>query len=127
MYDEMDNFNEFLQTIDNDKHRETLSDIFNWVTETFPKLETTIKWNQPMFTDHGTFILAFSKSKQHFSVAPEAKVMAEFSDRIEAVGYSQTNNLFRIKWNQDVDYKLIQDIIQYNIDDKADCPTFWRS
>src|SRR5699024_12380023 len=112
MYDEMDNFNEFLQTIDNDKHRETLSDIFNWVTETFPKLETTIKWNQPMFTDHGTFILALSKSKQHFSVEPEAKVMEEISVRKEAVGYSQTNNLFRIKWNQDVDYKLLKDIIQ---------------
>ena len=123
----MDNFNEFLQTIDNDKHKKTMTEIFNWISETFPNLETTIKWNQPMFTDHGTFILAFSKAKQHFSIAPEAKGMTEFSERIDAAGYSQPNNLFRIKWTQEVDYRLLKDIIQFNIDDKADCSTFWRT
>lgn len=123
----MDNFNEFLQTIDNDKHKKTMTEIFNWISETFPNLETTIKWNQPMFTDHGTFILGFSKAKQHFSIAPEAKCMTEFSERIDTAGYSQTNNLFRIKWTQEVDYTLLKDMIQFNIDDKADCSTFWRT
>ena len=101
--------------------------IFNWISETFPELETTVKWNQPMYTHHGTFIIAFSKSKQHFSVAPEAKGMAEFTEQIEAAGYSQTNNLFRIKWTQDVNYALLKSIIQFNIEDKADCTTFWRT
>lgn len=53
--------------------------------------------------------------------------MTEFSERIDAAGYSQTNNLFRIKWTQEVDYRLLKDIIQFNIDDKADCSTFWRT
>src|SRR5699024_12415293 len=76
---------------------------------------------------HGTFIIAFSKSKQHFSVAPEAKAIAKFTKQIDASAYSQTNNLFRIKWSQDVDYSLLKSIIQFNIEDKADCTTFWRS
>lgn len=123
----MTEFNDFLQSLENDKQTSTMEAIFNWISETFPELETTVKWNQPMYTHHGTFIIAFSKSKQHFSVAPEAKGMAEFTDQIEAAGYSQTNNLFRIKWTQDVNYALLKSIIQFNIDDKADCTTFWRT
>lgn len=123
----MTEFNDFLQSLENDKQKATMEDIFNWVSETFPKLETTVKWHQPMFTHHGTFIIAFSKSKQHFSVAPEAKAIAKFTKQIDASAYSQTNNLFRIKWSQDVDCSLLKSIIQFNIEDKADCTTFWRS
>lgn len=122
----MDTFNTFLETIDNDKYRTTLSEVLNWIADTFPNLETTIKWNQPMFTDHGTFIIGFSVAKQHFSIAPEAKALNEYAQQIEAAGYSQTNNLFRIKWSQDIDYALLKDIIQYNIEDKSNCDTFWR-
>ncbi|MGI2313730.1 iron chaperone [Staphylococcus cohnii] len=123
----MTEFNDFLQSLENDKQTATMEAIFNWISETFPELETTVKWNQPMYTHHGTFIIAFSKSKQHFSVAPEAKGMAEFTEQIEAARYSQTNNLFRIKWTQDVNYALLKSIIQFNIEDKADCTTFWRT
>ncbi|MCE5130748.1 iron chaperone [Staphylococcus saprophyticus] len=122
----MDTFNTFLETIDNDKHKATLSEVLNWIADTFPNLETTIKWNQPMFTDHGTFIIGFSVAKQHFSIAPEAKALNEYAQQIEAAGYSQTNNLFRIKWSQDIDYALLKAIIQYNIEDKSNCDTFWR-
>ena len=52
--------------------------------------------------------------------------MAQFSSEIEQAGYSQTPNLFRIKWDEPVDFSLLERIIQYNIADKADCPTFWR-
>ena len=100
--------------------------VFQWMNDTFPKPETTVKWNQPMYTDHGTFIIAFSKAKQHFSIAPEAKTMSHFSERITNAGYSQTNNLFKIKWTQDIDFNLLQDIIQFNIDDKQNCDSFWR-
>ncbi|KIJ87148.1 DUF1801 domain-containing protein [Staphylococcus saprophyticus] len=122
----MDTFNTFLETIDNDKHRTTLSEVLNWIADTFPNLETTIKWNQPMFTDHGTFIIGFSVAKQHFSIAPETKALSEHAQQIEAASYSQTNNLFRIKWSQDIDYALLKAIIQYNIEDKSNCDTFWR-
>lgn len=122
----MDTFNTFLETIDNDKHKATLSEVLNWIADTFPNLKTTIKWNQPMFMDHGTFIIGFSVAKQHFSIAPEAKALKEYTQQIEAAGYSQTSNLFRIKWSQDVNYTLLKSIIQYNIDDKSHCDTFWR-
>lgn len=123
----MSQLNDFLQSFENDKHKEIMTAVFKWVAETFPELETTIKWNQPMFTHHGTFIIAFSKSKQHFSIAPETKCMNAFNERINVAGYSQTDNLFRIKWTQEIDFNLLKDMIHYNIEDKVNCTTFWRS
>ncbi|PTI38849.1 iron chaperone [Staphylococcus succinus] len=123
----MSQFNDFLQSFENDKHKEIMTDVLKWIVETFPELETTIKWNQPMFTHHGTFIIAFSKSKQHFSIAPETKCMNAFNERINVAGYSQTDNLFRIKWTQEIDFNLLKDMIHYNIEDKVNYTTFWRS
>jgi uncharacterized protein YdhG (YjbR/CyaY superfamily) len=39
-------------------------------------LKEEIKWNQPMFSDHGTFIIGFSIAKEHIAVAPEAVVIS---------------------------------------------------
>lgn len=103
-----------------------MREVLIWVNETFPMLIPKTAWNQPMFTDHGTFIIGFSAAKGHFSVSPEAQGMAEFFDDIAKSGYSQTSNLFRIQWDEPVDFFLLERIIRYNIKDKKDCTTFWR-
>ncbi|WP_430787482.1 iron chaperone [Virgibacillus flavescens] len=119
-------FPEYLAGIDNPDHRERLEEIFTWIAKQFPNLETEIKWNTPMFTDHGTFILGIDMAKQHVSVAPEYAAMERFADDIAEAGYSSTKGLFRIKWNQTVNYELLQKIVEFNIQDKEDCSTFWR-
>ncbi|MBU5594119.1 iron chaperone [Amphibacillus sp. MSJ-3] len=122
----MDNFTEFLTAIDHPDHRERTREVLKWVRETFPKLDAQIKWNQPMFIDHGTYIIGFSVAKQHLAVAPELVTINQFTEKIKQAGYSQTKQLFRIKWNQAVDYELLKEIIQFNIDDKVDDTSFWR-
>lgn len=122
----MEAFADYLTGIENEEHRLKLKEVLLWVKHSFPNLETRIAWNQPMFTDHGTFILGFSVSKQHFAVAPEAKTMGAFSDQIAASGYSQGTQIFRIRWTDPVDYALLERIIRYNMEDKTDCRTFWR-
>ncbi|MCT4783064.1 MULTISPECIES: iron chaperone [Exiguobacterium] len=122
----METFDDFLATMDDPEQRAKLADVFIWVRETFPELNERIAWNQPMFTDHGTFIIAFSVAKAHFAVAPEAVALEQFADRIKESGYTQTKQLFRIKWNQAVDFELLRDIIAFNIQDKADHTSFWR-
>ncbi|SUM31401.1 Uncharacterized conserved protein [Staphylococcus gallinarum] len=62
----MDLFKSFLNTLETDSQKDTMIQVFQWMNDTFPKLETTVKWNQPMYTDHGTFIIAFSKAKTTF-------------------------------------------------------------
>lgn len=122
----METFDDFLASIDDPERRAKLDDVFVWVRKTFPNLEERIAWNQPMFTDHGTFIIAFSVSKAHFAIAPEPVPLEVFKARIQESGYTQTKQLFRIKWDQTVDYDLLRDIIAFNIEDKAGHTSFWR-
>ncbi|MBD3919226.1 iron chaperone [Paenibacillus sp. PR3] len=122
----MDVFDEFTSRIENPSNRERMEEVLRWVAVQFPNLGTKIAWNQPMFTDHDTFIIGFSVAKQHMSVAPERAAIARFSDEIVRVGYDHTDQLFRMKWNLPVDYDLLGRIIAFNIEDKADCTTFWR-
>lgn len=122
----MEAFAEYLDKIANPQHRERLEEIFNWIQQTFPDLKQKLAWNQPMFTDHDTFIIGFSISKQHMSVAPETAGINQFSEDIVQAGYDHTPNLFRIKWTSPVDYVLLEKMIEFNITDKADCKTFWR-
>lgn len=122
----METFDDFLLTIDEPERRAKLADLFNWVRETFPELEERIGWNQPMFTHHGTFIIAFSVAKAHFAVAPESVPLEMFAERIGEANYTKTKQLIRIKWDQVVDYELLRDIIAFNMKDKTDHTSFWR-
>jgi len=122
----MDVFTEYLAKIDNPNQRKRTEEVLKWIAQTYPNLVPQIKWNQPMFTDHGTFIIGFSVSKKHLAFAPEADAIAHFSEEIVKTGYDHSQNLARIPWGHPVDYALLEKIIAFNISDKADCSTFWR-
>lgn len=122
----MDVFEDFLNNIEDETHRQRMADVLNWVEKTFPNLNKRFAWNQPMFTDHGTFIIGFSVAKKHIAVAPEEKWMNQFASKVEAAGYGHGSHIFRIGFDQDVNYDLLKELIGYNIEDKKDCETFWR-
>jgi uncharacterized protein len=120
-------FADYLDQIDNPQHRERTEEVLKWVAEKYPNMKPKIAWNQPMFTDHGTFIIGFSIAKQHLAVAPEKAGIDHFSDDIVQAGYEHTKQLVRIKWDGPVDYSLLERLIEFNITEKADCTTFWRN
>ncbi|WP_377890083.1 iron chaperone [Alkalihalobacillus sp. R86527] len=122
----METFEDYLNKIEHPEHRARMEEIFAWIEEKYPNLQKRVAWNQPMFTDHGTFIIAFSKAKHHMSVAPEQVVIHHFADEIEGAGYSFTKQLVRIPWEGPVNYELLEKMIEFNIEDKADCESFWR-
>ncbi len=122
----MEVFTEYLNKIENPQYRERMQTVLKWVSETFPRLDPKIAWNQPMFTDHGTFIIGFSASKHHMAVAPERAGMEHLADEIIKSGYAYTKELVRFPWDKPVDYTLLESMIRFNIKDKAQCTTFWR-
>ncbi|MBD8837368.1 MULTISPECIES: iron chaperone [unclassified Paenibacillus] len=122
----METFAEFIARIDNPEHQARTEEVLNWITEKFPNLKQKIAWNQPMFTDHDTFIIGFSVSKQHLAVAPEKAGINRFSEEITQAGYDHTKELVRMKWKQEIDFSLLERMIEFNIKDKAECSTFWR-
>src|SRR5699024_4198802 len=121
----METLQEYLDTIPNDENRAKLEQVIQWVTETYPDLKVEIKWNQPMMTHNGTFIISFSASSKHFSIAPELQVLEEFRDKLTEAGYSHSKALFRILWKQDVNYPLLEEIIERSIKFKKGSTTFW--
>lgn len=122
----MEVFADYLARIDNPQHRARMEEVLGWVTKAFPNLMPKIGWNQPMFTDHGTFIIGFSVAKQHLAVAPEKAGIIRFSDAIAQSGYDHTNELVRIRWDSPVDFSLLEKMIAFNIQDKAEYSSFWR-
>ena len=123
---DMEDFEKYLTTIENEENRIRMRQVLAWVIKRFPDLRPKIAWNQPMFTDHDTFIIGFSVSRQHIAVAPESVAIEKFSAEIARSGYSQSSQIFRIRWEEEVDFSLLEQIIQYNRKDKADCTSFWR-
>ncbi len=122
----MDVFAEFLDTIAQTEQRERIRQVLAWVCKKYPRLVPKIGWNQPMFTDHGTFIVGFSVAKHHLAIAPEKAAIERFSDAIARAGYTHTANLIRVGWDQPTDFALLDLIIKFNIADKAHCQSFWR-
>ncbi|PPA71092.1 iron chaperone [Jeotgalibacillus proteolyticus] len=122
----MEAFNEFLGSIDHHEHRERTKEVMGWVVENFPSLCPELKWNQPMFTDHGTYIIGFSVSKKHLAIAPERAGIIKFADEIKEAGYDHTKQLIRIPWESTINFSLLKKMIEFNMADKADCSTFWR-
>lgn len=124
--DSLPQFSAYLSSIIDLQQRNIIFDLLQWIAQNFPHLTPVIAWNQPMFTDHGTYIIGFSVAKKHFSVAPEKETISKFAREIEQAGYDQTAMLFRIKWGQPINLVLLEEIIRYNIKDKEKCSSFWR-
>ncbi|CAM4220622.1 iron chaperone [Listeria booriae] len=122
----MEVFEEFIGNIENPEHQARMAEVLAWIETEYPDLGQRVAWNQPMFTDHGTFIIGFSVSKKHMAIAPEGEGMARLADAIAASGYPTTKMLIQMPWDKPVDYTLIKTIIDFNIADKAECTTFWR-
>lgn len=119
-------FEEYVNKIEELDKRDRMEEVLEWIHKEYPELEPVIKWNSPMYLHHGTFINSADCAKAHMSIAPEPKAVKEFAEKIDAAGYSKTKGLFRIKHNEEVDYKLIGEIIEYNMKDKEGYDKLWR-
>lgn len=122
----MEVFKNFLENIENLENRKITSQVLTWINKTYPNLKPEIKWNQPMFTDHGTFIAAFSVAKKHLAFAPEKQAVDFFKEEIIKAGYDCGIAFIRMPWNKSINFELLKNIIEYNIVDKANHKAFWR-
>lgn len=123
----MKRLDQFLNDITSIDHREKISNILTWVQNNFPELTLEFKWNQPMFLHHGTYIIAFSVAKAHFAFSPEQAGIVVFKDEAELLGYKTSKMLIKVKWTDEVNYEFIRKVIEFNMNDKIACKSFWRS
>ena len=117
----------YLEKLGETPHRAQLITLLNWVHTTFPQLTARVAWNQPMFTDHGTFIVGFSMAKNHLNIALESHTLDVYRDAITAAGDKTTTMLWQVDFAVPINHKLLAQTIQYNLDTKQAITTFWRS
>lgn len=121
----MNYFIVFLSTLQPEQ-ADKLTQIIDWIATEYPEFEPQLKWKQPMFAYQGTFIIGFAPYKAHIAVAPEVKTMSLFKEKIEQAGYAQTDNTFKIKYTDTIDFVLLKEIIEFQKTDKAGHKKFWR-
>lgn len=121
----METLQDYLDTMPNADHRKRLEEVVQWALDRSPELELEIKWNHPMITHHGTFIIGFSTSSKHVSVSPEPQILETFRDQLTAAGYAPSKAIFRIQWTQEVNYPLLAEILAASLEFKQGSTTFW--
>lgn len=121
----MNQIDEYLANISEENQRAKLSELLKWVTKTFPNLELQIKWKQPIFTDHDTYIIGFSVAKKHLTVGLETRNLQHVAPLLEQNGIKHGTNTFKIVFTDKIPYDLLNQIIEYVIDDKKEITTFW--
>jgi uncharacterized protein YdhG (YjbR/CyaY superfamily) len=116
---------DYMETIKEESQRERVTNLINWIEKTFETLKLEVKWNQPMFTDHGTYIIGMSVSKNHLAIGVEARTMERLVEIIEGSEYEHSKMLIKIKWSQAIDYEFLSLIINDIIRDKESVNSFW--
>lgn len=116
----------FLDAIEAPERRRKLEELLDWVSTTWPDLTLVVKWNQPMFTHHGVYIIGFDAYPKHIVIGPEPALMERMRAEIEAAGYTTSQRLMRIGWDEPVDHALLAKIIETQLAEKADQTSFWR-
>ena len=53
----METFEEYLDEMVEPEQREKIEEILHWIKEEYPNLDMRIAWNEPMFTNHGIYII----------------------------------------------------------------------
>lgn len=74
---------EFMNKVQNELLKAKLTEIFEMIQREFPSLKLEIKWNQPMFIMDKTFIIGFSASKAHISIAPEPQTIVALAEELK--------------------------------------------
>lgn len=121
----MEQILEYIQRIDDPDNRLIFGDFINWLMTDFPELKPEYKWNQPMFTHHGTFIIGFSVATKHFTVAPEIRTFEHFLPQIKDLKLKHGKKTFQLQFGQDIPYDLPRALINYTLADKQNVTSFW--
>ena len=119
-------FDTWLSQLKSDKQRERAQEVFSWMQAHYPQLIPEIKWNQPMYTAHDTFILGFSAARAHLAIAPERACLDRYREELEQAGYTCTKELLLIRWEQPLPYTFLARMVETNLRDKETQHTFWR-
>lgn len=115
----------YFDSISNDEHRQQFIELCDWLLEKFPQLEPVIKWNQPMFLHHGTFIIGFTVATHHINVGPEPRAFMRVLGEINTKKIKHGTKTYHQPFDKPFDYALLERIVSETLEDKREITSFW--
>ena len=115
----------YIDAISNDEHRQQFIELCDWLLEKFPELEPVIKWNQPMFLHHGTFIIGFNVATHHINVGPEPRAFMRVLGEINTKKMKHGTKTYHQPFDKPFDYALLERIVSETLEDKREIISFW--
>lgn len=91
--------------------KKTAESIFAAITETYPKLELVIAWNQPMLSIEGKYVFGLSASKNHLTLNPFSSDVLE-SMESKLSGYTVNKKTFIVPVDWKVDAALLRAMVK---------------
>ena len=80
-----------------------------------------------MFNRQGTYIIGPSAASKHMTMAPERATMIHFEPVMRERDTGFGKMFARQPWNKPFDYELLDAFIQYQLNEKQDITSFWRT
>ncbi|USS92943.1 DUF1801 domain-containing protein [Fructilactobacillus ixorae] len=116
----------YLKHISNPAHRTSFQAVLQWITTNFPQLDLVIKYNQPMFLAHGTYIIGLSAATQHYSIGLEGQAITRrFLPLAKQLGLQYGHKTIRVPYDHPLPTELLRAIITHQLEQKRDVTTFW--
>ncbi len=115
----------YFDQVGNSNAQHIVEELYNWLITLDDNLMPLYAWNKPMIKYNETFICGVTVAKQHMTLAFETQVQDMFKDQIIASGYGLNLKTFKIKYNQEINYELLTEMVMYSIKLKKSITTFW--
>jgi len=80
-----------------------------------------------MFNRQGTYIIGLSAASKHMTMAPERATMICFEPVMRERDTGFGKMFARQPWIKPFDYELLDAFIQYQLNEKQDITSFWRT
>jgi uncharacterized protein YdhG (YjbR/CyaY superfamily) len=117
---------EYISAIKDPKKEKIFRGVIEKVKKMSPGIEISMKWNNPMAVLDDKFVIGFSAYNDFISVGLEGKESEKFAKEITDSGYSKNIYTFKIKWDDEINYSLLNKIVNFSISDKKGTNKFWR-
>ncbi|MDD5770432.1 MAG: DUF1801 domain-containing protein [Candidatus Gracilibacteria bacterium] len=90
-----------------------LENIRNIIKNSHPNLTETINYGVPTFKINGKNFIHFGAFKNHISIFPGPKIIEIFESKLK--NYKTSKGAIQFQLNQNINYELIRDIVNYKI------------
>lgn len=116
----------YFEQVEDGENRQKVVDLFNKLVAVDDNLTQIYAWNSPMIKYKEAFNCGITVAKAHFTMAFDTQALEFYKERILENGYGLNLKTFKIKYNQEIDFELLTEMVLFSIALRQDATGFWK-